>query len=412
MQDTELYRQILGLKPPWFVSKVELKMKDERVDVWTDHDEKVRWTCPECDRQLPLYDHTNERVWRYLDSCQFKTFLHARPPRVECPEHGVRQVRLPWAEEMSRFTALFEHLAIDVLQECSVSGAVRIMRISWDQAWHIMERAVERGLEAKKGTIVEHIGIDEKSAAKGHSYVTIVCDLDGGDVEYVSENRRKESLDGYFKGLSAKQLEGIKGIAMDMWEPYILSVMEHVPDGANKMVFDRYHIMKHMNEAVDDVRKAENKELRENGDVSLTGTKYLWLYAGENLPDKHRERFETLKAQDLKTGRAWAIKENLRELWNCFSKKLARKHWRDWYAWAVRSKLEPVRDKARMLKAHIDNVLTYYDHHITNALTEAVNSTIQMIKKKAYGFRNKDHFKIAIYFHCGGLQLYPTHTIP
>jgi transposase len=275
-----------------------------------------------------------------------------------------------------------------------------------------MERAVERGLEAKEGTIVEHIGVDEKSAAKGHSYVTIVCDLDGGNVEYVGEERRKESLDGYFEGLSAEQLEGIKGIALGMWEPYIMSVREHIPDAASKIVFDHYHIMKHMNEAVDNVRKAENKELRENGDVSLTGTKYLWLYAGENLPDRHRERFETLKAQDLKTGRAWAIKENLRELWNCFTKGLAREHWRDWYAWAVRSKLEPVRDKARMLKAHIDNVLTYYEHHITNALTEAVNSTIQMIKKKAYGFRNKAHFKTAIYFHCGGLQLYPTHTIP
>jgi len=365
-----------------------------------------------CGKPLPLYDHTEERVWRHLDSCQFMTYLHARPPRVECPEHNVHQVKLPWAEERSRFTAMFERLAIDVLQESSVAGAMRILRVSWDEAWGIMVRAVRRGMAAKEDRVVEYLGVDEKSVARGHTYFTIVCDLELGTVEYVANDRKQTSLDGYFKGLTEEQLEGIEGIAMDMWDPYVGSVLEHVPDGREKIVFDRYHIMKHMNDAVDSVRKGEHKELLKDGDESLKRTKYLWLYAGENLPERHRERFEALKAQDLRTGRAWAIKENLRELWNSPTREWAVEHWMNWYSWARRSRLRPIEDKARMLAAHIDNILTYFTHCITNALTEAVNSTIQKLKKMAYGYRNRENFKTAIYFHCGGLQLYPTHTIP
>src|ERR1022692_3738763 len=142
MRDTELYRQLLGLESPWEVSGVNLSVEDGRVDVWAGHPRRTRWTCPECERELPTYDHAEERSWRHLDSCGFSTYLHARPPRVDCPEHGVLQVRLPWAEPMSRFTILFERLAVDVLKECGVLGAARLLHTSWDETWHLMERAV------------------------------------------------------------------------------------------------------------------------------------------------------------------------------------------------------------------------------------------------------------------------------
>ena len=145
IQDIELYRQLLGLNTPWTVTRVELKVKEERVEIWAGHPEGARWPCPACARELTLYDHGEERTWRHLDSCQFQTHLHARPPRVACPAHGVRQVRLPWAEPRARFTTLFERLAIDVLRETDVKGATRILRISWDEAWEIKRRAVARG---------------------------------------------------------------------------------------------------------------------------------------------------------------------------------------------------------------------------------------------------------------------------
>src|SRR3989441_2840991 len=160
MRDTELYRQLLGLESPWTVTRVELAVKTQRVDVWADHPEGERWPCPECATPLGLYDHAEERAWRHLDSCQFQTYLHARPPRVRCPEHGVRQVRLPWAEPRARFTTLFERLAIDVLRETDVKGATRILGISWDEAWGIKRRAVARGRARQQPHVPARIGVD------------------------------------------------------------------------------------------------------------------------------------------------------------------------------------------------------------------------------------------------------------
>jgi transposase len=407
MQDIELYRYLLEIEPPWTVERVTLDLMNGQVDVWVKHQEELRWPCPECGSVMPLYDHAPERMWRHLDSCQFKTFLHARPPRVECTEHGVRQVLLPWADAKARFTLLFERLAIDVLRETDVLGATRILRISWDEAWHILERSVERGLEAKEEGICTRIGVDEKSVGKGHTYVTVVCDLKASTVEYIADDRKQASLEGYFQGLSPKQKEGIEAVAMDIWDPYIASVKTHLPHAEDKIVFDRYHLMTHMGKAVDQVRKKEHRAFKQLGQETLTGSKYLWLYAEENLPEKHKERFSVLKKMKLKTARAWAIKESLRDLWRYRRRGWAAQHFKKWYFWATHCRLEPVIETARMLRRHLRNVLTYFTHPITNAVAEGLNSKIQTIKKMAYGFRNREHFKTAIYFHCGGLELYP-----
>jgi transposase len=142
MQDTTLYQYLLGLQSPWAVSRVNLDVNGQRVDVWAEHPEDASWACSHCAKTLPLYDHAEARTWQHLDSCQVQPHLHARIPRVACDEHGVVQVTVPWAEPRSRFTLLFERLAFDVLRQCDVSGAMRIVRISWDEAWGLMERAV------------------------------------------------------------------------------------------------------------------------------------------------------------------------------------------------------------------------------------------------------------------------------
>jgi transposase len=155
----------------------------------------------------------------------------------------VKPVRLPWAEPMSRFTALFERLAIDVLKETSVTGAMRLLRLTWDEARNIMDRAVERGLLAKENRIPEVIGIDEKAIAKGHEYFPLVCDLNRKAVEYVAEDRTKESLTGSFAPLTPEQREDMEAVAMDMWDPYVHVVRQYVPDADQKIVFDRFHVM-------------------------------------------------------------------------------------------------------------------------------------------------------------------------
>jgi transposase len=413
MRDTELYRHLLGLELPWEVTRVELSVEGGRVDVWADHPKGTKWSCPECGRELPSYDHAEEREWRHLDSCQFLTYLHAKPPRVDCSEHGVRRVRLPWAEPSSRFTMLFERLALDVLRECDVLGASRLLRLSWDEAWHLMERAVARGLKAKPIRVIAEIGVDETSVAAGQTYVTVVSDLERNTVEYIADERRQSSLGSYFETLSPKQRAGIEAVAMDMWDPYINAVGEYLEDADTKIVFDRYHVMSHMGKAVDTVRKRENRVLRAAGDPSLVGSKYLWLYSWRNLPPPHRERFDALRAIDLKTGRAWAMKETLGLLWEYNSPTWARRHWQDWYFWATHSRLQPVIEVARMFKRRLSGIMTFFQHRVTSAAAEGLNSRIQAIRVMARGYRNRQHLKTAIYFHCGGLDLYPpTHSIP
>ncbi len=407
MESKELYQQLLGLSEPWTVERVELDVARERVEVYVDHASGTRFACPECARELAAYDHLAERVWRHLDSCQFLTYLHASPPRVSCPEHGVHQVKLPWAEAGSRFTHLFEMLAIDVLQAANVKRAAQILRITWDQAWHLMERAVLRGRAAKGHDVPRQLGVDEKAIAKGHQYMTLVCDLQEASVEYIGEDRKEESLTAYFDAFNQEQRAQIEAISLDMWPAYINACKAKVPGAEDKMVFDRFHIMQHVGQGVDRVRKQEHKALLLQGDETLSRSKYLWLYSAENVPAAAQERFTQIRDSNLKTARAWALKESLREWWSYRSQGWAKRFWQRWYFWATHSRLQPMIDVAKLIARHLPNVLTYFKHRITNAVAEGLNSKIATVQKRACGFRNRDHFKIAIYFHCGGLDLYP-----
>ncbi len=407
VQDTELYRHLLGMVAPWTVDRVELNAKERRVDVWTGHPAGERWPCPECGLPLGLFDHAEERVWRHLDSCAFPTFLHARVPRVECPQHGKLQVRVPWAEPNSRFTALFERWSIQVMQQTDTAAAAELLGISWDEAWGIQERAVARGLAAKPPLTLRMMGVDEKAVGAGQDYATLVYNLEKATVEWVGEGRKKETLDGFFRTLSLEQRSAIEAVGLDMWDPFIASIYEHVPSAEEKMVFDRFHIAKHANEGVDKVRKSENRELGASGDPTLKGSKYLWLYRRENLPEKHRDRFAALQALHLKTGRAYPLKEALAGLWDYASLGWATRYWRRWYFWATHSRLSPMIEVAQIVHDHLKGVLNFFAHRITNAVAEGLNSKIATIQKMTYGIRNRDHFRTAVLFRCGGLSLYP-----
>ena len=407
MESVELYRQLLGLSEPWTVERVDLDVAKGRVEVFVGHAPGQRFTCRECGQELAVYDHLGERTWRHLDSMQFLTYLHARPPRVSCAQHGVKQVRLPWAQAGGRFTHLFEALGVTVLRATNVKRAGEILRITWDEAWHIMERAVLRGRTAKGHSMPTLLGVDEKAIAKGHSYMTLVCDLQAATVEYIGEERREASLAAYFQAFPEQSRQQIEAISLDMWPAYINACQAHVPQADHKMVFDRFHIMGHVLQAVDKVRKREHKTLMSQGDTTLAKSKYLWLYSQENVPQRSKEHFQMIKSMELKTARAWALKESLRQLWNYQTLGWARRFWQRWYFWATHSRIAPMIEAAKLIARHLPNVMTYFNHRITNAVAEGLNSKIATIQKRAYGYRNPSHFKIAVYFHCGGLNLYP-----
>ena len=195
---------------------------------------------------------------------------------------------------------------------------------------------------------------------------------------------------------------------MDMWDPYIASVREHVPGADGKIVFDKFHVAQHLGDAVDQVRRKENKTLRAAGDDRLAGTRYDWLRNPAAMEPKDRKEFAELRKSDLKTARAWALKETAMTLYGYIYERPARKHFRWWHSWAVRSRLQPMIEVARMLKRRLENIITYLRHRITNAASESINSKIQWVKYTARGFRNKQNFQTAIYFHCGGLDMAPS----
>ncbi len=407
MKDTEFYAALLHLRHPWRVREVKLNLAAERVDVWVEHAPDTMWRCPECGRTCPLYDHAEEREWRHLDTCDCQTFVHTRPPRVKCPDHGVRQIGPTWAEPGSHFTLKFESLVIDTLRECDVTGTQRLTGTSWHEAWGIMEKAVARGRARKPRRIPERLSIDEKAFAKRHRYETLVCDLDRGTVEFVVDDRQQESLEQYYRQFTPEELVGVKAVAMDMWDPYVAATKAYIPGAESKIVFDKFHVVRGVTEAVDKVRRTENKALTAAGDESLKGTKHLWLANEENVPEGRREEFNNIKSLNLKTGRAWAIKEALRGLWGFTYPARAEWFFGRWYFWATHSRLTPIIQAAKTLKRHLPNILTYFNHRITNAVAEGLNSKIQMVKEMACGFRNREHYKTAIYFHCGGLDMYP-----
>ena len=406
MRDTELYFHLLGLVSPWSVARLELSIPNRRVDVWVEHPAGTLWRCPQCSHQGSLHDHSDERTWRHLDSCQFLTYLHARIPRIQCPTHGVLQVGVPWAEPRSRFTLLFERLAVEILLHSTVQGAAQILGLSWAEAMHLMRRAVARARRREpEQTLPTKLGIDEKHTPCG--VLTLVNDLSRDRVLHIIEGAKKEPLKDYLKSFPEAQREAVQAVAIDMSDTFYGAVASAIPEAVDKIVYDRFHVMKLVGKAVQDVRAKEHASLVRTGDKRLSGTRYLFGYSDENVPDKQRERLEQLKADKLDTARAWAIKEFLRTLWSSPDRASALQVFTKWVGWAQRSRLEPMIDLARRLRARLHNILTFVEHRITNALSEGLNSAISTLIRRAYGYRNLHNQLTAIYFHHGRLQLMP-----
>ena len=403
---TKHYSLLLGLDAAWEVSEVSLSLEGKRVDILVTH-KGGRVTCPECEGECSIADHAPERTWRHLDTMQFETRLRARVPRANCKACGVKTTAVPWAEKHSRFTLMFEALAIEVIQACgNVKAAAGLLGLDWDSVHRIMERAVERGLARRELESVPYVGLDEKSFRRGHNYISLLVDLTGSRVLEVVEGRTEEAADGLWKAIPDEQKEQIEAVAVDMWPAYTNSIETNAEQA--EIVHDRFHISKHLNEAVDQVRRQEHKALKQSGDERLTGSKQLWLFNPENMSDDRRLEFEALKDQELKTSRAWAIKEQFRWLWEYRYPGNARKFFQRWYGWAARSRLKPIIKVAKMLKRHLENILTYFRHRITNAMSEGFNSRIQSIKSQARGFRAFHNYRTRILFYCGKLDLVPT----
>ncbi len=398
MRDIDLYQLLLGLTSPWRVTSVEVAQPVPpshlgEITVRVEYPSNEKLHCPECEAIVPGYD-SRPRRWRHLNTMQWKTFIEADVPRVNCSEHGVRQIRVPWAEDQSRFTAMFEAFTIDVLQSVrSKVQAERLAGISWDQVDHVMDQAVSRGLARREIEEIPYLGIDEKSFGKGHDYASVLCDLTRHRVLDVVPERKKAVAIALFQTIPEIHRAAVKAVAMDMWENFMDAKAEVLPNA--ETVHDKFHVVRELTKAVDTVRKGEHRQMKRDGKPELLKkTKYLWLKNPGNWTDKQREHFESLKVDALQVGRAWSIKEAFEGFWEYHYAGSARKFFDRWYFWATHSRLPAIIEAARTLKRHLPGLLAYCKHCITNAVAEGMNSKIQLIKANARGFRNFEKYML------------------
>jgi len=298
------YAQLLGLQSPWKIQNVELKLKEKCVDIELGLEWGSPVQCSICGCECSIYDSAEERTWRHLDMMQFRTDIRAKVPRADCPTHGVLTVAVPWAGPRSRFTLLFERMAIEVLKaSASIQSACEWLKIGWESAQAIMRRGVERGMERRELEELKHLGLDEKSFKGGQSYITVLTDLEESRVLEVVPERTQEAAEQVLGTLSPEQKEMVEAVAVDMWEPFVRAITAQMPEAA--VVHDKYHVSAYLNKAVDEVRRQEHQQLQETEDQTLTGTRHLWLYNPQNWSEKQSSEFTALKDLNLKVGRAW-----------------------------------------------------------------------------------------------------------
>jgi transposase len=407
----EFYRNLLGVNDPWEVASIQRDSVSKEVIAIVKMKEGTPLYCPVCGKEAKKYDHRTRR-WRHLDSCNHKTLIEGTIPRIQCPEHGVKQVPVSWAEENSRFTVEFERTVLIWLKDDSLSTVAENFGLSWDEVDGIMSRAVKRGLKRRQKTSPENIGIDETSFQKRHEYVTVILDKDSDSIIDILDDRKAKTLSHWFSTQEKSDFTRLKSISMDMWDPFIHAVKSNFDEAEKLIAFDRFHVAQHFGKALDKVRAEEHRALASQGKSPLLRTKHQWLKNSKRTDNrcKHRKDFLHLTRMNLKTARAWRIKEAAALLWDYQYMGVAEKAWKRLLYWISHCRLKPMISVGKMVRKYLWGILNAIRLRVNNSMLEAKNARIQKIKKIACGFRNRERFKNVVLFHFGGLDIMPSPT--
>jgi transposase len=409
MRDTDLFRMALGIEPPWLVKKSEFDVTAKRLDIQLDFARGSRFACPECGvADCPAYD-SEEKIWRHLNFFQHEAYLHARVPRVTCKRCGIKQVTVPWARSDSGFTLLFEALIMAMVQAMPVAVVARMID-EWDtRLWRVIHHYVEQARDRADHSEVTSLALDETASRRGHNYVSLFVDLVRRRVLFVAEGKNADTVNAFANDLAAHggNPEAIAEVCIDMSPAFIPTgqarglkahgIAESLPNA--QITFDKFHVVKLINEAVDAVRRSEQKSHAE-----LKNSRYLWLKNPHNLSERQRSQLDNLAAANLKTGRAYRIRLAFQELY-AQPAKHAERFLKKWYWWATHSRLPPMIETARMVKRHWNDILRWFHSNIANGIMEAINSLVQAAKAKARGYRSIRNLKAIIYLIAGKLEL-------
>ena len=400
MRDTDLFQLALGLVPPWMVKACAFDADKKRLDIEIDFARGGKFPCPQCDRaDCPVHD-TSMQQWRHLDFFQHQAFLHSRTPRITCPDCGVRQIAVPWARAGSGFTLLFEALAMTLMTAMPVAAAARLMGEHDTRMWRVLHYWVETARERADYSEVRRVAIDETAAKRGHDYVSLFVDIDERRVLFVTEGRGADTVGRFADDLEAHNGDAshIKEVCIDMSAAFIKGVTENLTEA--QITFDKFHAVKLVNDAVDKVRRDEAKSRPE-----LKRSRYLWLKNEPKLSAQGRADLQALSRLHLKTGRAYQIRLAFQEIYRQPTYEWGAMFLDRWYGWAIRSRLEPIKDVARAVMKHRDGILRWFESHIANGLIEGINSLVQAAKAKARGYRSIRTLTNITYLIAGKLDL-------
>ena len=399
MRDTDLFQLALGLVPPWMVKACAFDAQARRLDIEIDFARGGHFPCPHCGKaDCPVHD-TAMQAWRHLDFFQHQAFLHARTPRITCPDCGVKQIAVPWARAGSGFTLLFEALAMTLMTAMPVAAAARLMGEHDTRMWRVLHHWVEQARECADYADVKRVAIDETAAKRGHDYVSLFVDIDQRRVLFVTEGRGADTVEAFADDLEAHNGDAshIKQVCIDMSAAFIKGVTDNLTEA--EITFDKFHAVKLVNDAVDHVRRAEAK-----GRPELKRSRYLWLRNEPSLSAESRATLQALTRLHLKTARAYQIRLAFQEIYQQPTRNWGALFLDRWTSWAIRSRLEPMKEAARTVMKHRDGILAWFDSRIANGLIEGINSLVQAAKAKARGYRSVRNLETIIYLIAGKLD--------
>jgi len=394
-----LLTQALHLIAPWIIIDIKFSEPEKLLEIWISFRKGSKFPCPKCN-YLDCNVHDRQtRTWRHLNFFEHTAIIHGQVPRIRCPNCGVHQVTLPWARSDSGFTLFMEADIISLAHSMQISQIAKRLSITDKRVWRVVEYQVKQALKNNDYSTITCFGVDETSRKKGHEYITVFADLLTGKVLFVCKGKDADTLKLFSEHLKKNRgnIENIAFVCCDMSPAFIKGIQTEFPTAS--IVFDKFHVMKMMNEAVDETRRDEQKLNR-----ILLKSRYLWLSNPNKLKKEQLDRLIKLKLMNLKTVRAYDLKIGLQTFWMSGDIEIAKAFFKKWYFRATHSRLPSVIKVAKSLKNHWEGIISYFTYQQTNGLLEGLNSTIQSLKTNAKGYRNDDNFITMIYLRCGQLK--------
>ncbi len=362
--------------------------------------------CSGCGRRSKRYDRLGERFWRHVPIWGIPVQLVYRPVRIVCPVCGIRRERLPWAEGKQTITRQLSVTIAQWSKLLAIDLVALLFGVHWNTVYGAIRSAVAYGLAHRQISEELYLGIDELSRKKGHVYVTNVYDLRTKTLLWSGEGRTAETLTRFFQECPEAVRASIRGVCCDMWAPYEEVIRAQVPEAI--VVFDKFHLLRHLLEAVDSTRKLEYRRLKNTEPELLKGTKYLFLKNPWNLTPHQRERLGYLEHLNLRTNRSYLLKEKFRRVWAYTSPAWAKKFLEHWCWQATHSRLKPMKKFVELVRRHMEGIVNWFRLPIDNGATEAMNNNAKAVSHRAHGYRTASTFITLLYLCLGGL---PDHKL-